>query len=195
MLNCSIPDAARSDRWVVKNRLRRIWPIVVSLAYVALALAYFFRWGPIVRHVPSLWIGPGDLGATTYPAAIALAHGHLGSIYQPGTGFLNFPGGLLPFAPLGALSNLFPDSGVVIGAHGHLVVHPRRFAFRPISNDNYLGPSFSHGKEIVYHPQAFIPLVIVSILLSCPSLFASDALADRLNVPLVRRVWLCSPKP
>jgi hypothetical protein len=185
-------ENAYDDRWFIPRMRRRLTPIVVSVLFVALALAYFFRWGPIVRHVPSSWIGPGDLGATTYPAAIALAHGHLGSIYQPGTGFLNFPGVLLPFVPLGALSGFFHDSGVVIGTHGHLVVHPRSFAFRQISNDNYLGPSLSHGKEIVYHPVAFIPLVIVAMLLSCPSLFASDVLAERLNVPFIRRAWLCS---
>lgn len=182
---------AKHGRWSTMHSYRRVAPIVVSLVYVALALAYFFRWGPLVRHIPSLWIGPGDLSATTYPAAIALAHGHLSSLYQPATGFLNFPGILVVLVPLGALSSLFHDSGVIIRVNNHLVSHPQVSTFRQLANANYLGPRFSHGNEIVYHPQAFVPLVIVAVLLSCTALFACDALADRLDVPPSRRAGLC----
>ena len=119
---------------------RRIWPIVVSVVYVGLALAYFFRWAPVVQHVPSLWIGSGDL-AHTYRAAAALAHGHFGAIYQPGGGFLAYPGILIALAPLGALSNTLHGSLVVIGVNHHLVAHPQVLFTGPPSTFSYLGPS------------------------------------------------------
>src|SRR3974390_217749 len=74
---------------MVERLAPRGWPMLVSAVFVTLGLLYCFRWGPVVRHKPYLWITPGDIW-TTYRASAAVAHGHLGSVYGPG--FLAFPG-------------------------------------------------------------------------------------------------------
>jgi hypothetical protein len=89
------------------------------VVFVALGLAYFFRWGPIVRHDPSLWLSPGDLW-TTYGASIAFMHGHFGAVY--GSGMLALPGFLVLLAPLGATANsLHPNALVYLGPYALLV--------------------------------------------------------------------------
>ena len=169
---------------------RRIGPVVVSLVYVVLGLAYCFRWGPVAQHVPSLWLIPKDLPHTYYAAA-ALAHGHFSEIYQPAVAFLSYPGILIVLAPLGALSGVFSGSIVEIGVDHHLLAHPRVF---PISNASSLllakSPGFSDGREYVLHATVFEALIPVALLLACTSLFAFDALAERLQVSRERRIVL-----
>jgi hypothetical protein len=185
-----MPNRASRDSHVgsrVIERLdRRIWSISVSAVYCGLGLAYFFRWGSLVRHVPSQWIAPGDL-LSTYAAAIAFSHGHFSAIYQSGGGFLAYPGVLIALAPFTAIST---GSFVQIGLNHHLMAHPQVVFFDHFSNLTYLGPTVSQGKEVVFHPHAFIPLAIVAVVMSCTALFACDALAERLQVSRSRRIVL-----
>lgn len=94
---------------VIPHLRRRLWPILVSALFVILGVAYFFRWGPLVRHAPSLLVAPGDLW-TTYFSSSAFTHGHFGAVY--GSGFLALPGFLVLLAPLAWLSNS-PQSHVL----------------------------------------------------------------------------------
>jgi hypothetical protein len=174
---------------VVERLSRRGWPIVVSVAFVCLGLAYFFRWGPIVRHTPSLWLSPGDLW-TTYRASSDLAHGHFGAIYSPKLGFLAFPGILIALAPLGSLNNVLSTAVVEIKKNGHLLAHPVTI----LTNGTpflITDPETSGVKEYVVHPQAFVAVAPFVLLLSCVALFAFDALAERLHVSRSRRAVLC----
>lgn len=118
-------------------------------------MAYFFSWGPTAQHLP-IWETPGDLW-DTYAAVNALVHGQFGAIYAPINAFYAFPGILLVFAPVAALSNALGLSADVFPSHG--------FA----------------------HPQAFLLLGPYEVLLSLIALFACDALAERLGVDWRRR--------
>jgi len=173
---------------VSKRVERRRWPIVVSVVYVVLGLGFCFRWGPVVRHVPSLWIRPTDLGVG-YNAATALAHGHFGAIYQPGAGYLAYPALLFVLAPLGAIN--FGGSFIGIAVNHHLLTHP--VVYTATSSTNLLiagSPVFSSGEEYVLHPNALVALIPTALVLSCIALFACDALAERLEVSRSRRVAL-----
>jgi hypothetical protein len=173
---------------VFERLSRRIWPIAVSVAFVILGLAYFFRWGPVVRHTPSLWISPGDLW-TTYRASSVLTHGHFGAIYAPELGFLAFPAILIALAPLGALNNVFSTTLVQIRNNGHLLAHPVSIlaSGTPLLLTD---PQMSGAKQYVGHPQAFVFLAPYVLVLACISLFAFDALAERLQVSKSRRAVL-----
>jgi hypothetical protein len=96
---------------IVQHAQRRLWPLVVTAAFVALGLAYFFRWGSWVRHEPSVWVTPGDL-TTTYNAAHAFAHGQFGAVY--GAGFLALPGFLVLLAPFSSLSITAPHPQALV---------------------------------------------------------------------------------
>jgi len=172
---------------VVERLGRRVWPILISVVYVGLGLAYCFRWGPLVRHQPSLWLSPGDSWAA-YAAAGAAAHGHFDAVYT--SGFLGFPGILVLLAPLGALANSFSTSFIQIvnpahpaGALQNLVSHGT-----PYFNSDVVQ---SGAKLYVVHRQAFVVLLPLILILSCTALFAFDALAERLGVPKSRRAILC----
>ncbi len=161
---------------------------MVSAVYVVLGLVFCFRWGPVVRHVPSLWIRPVDLGVT-YNAATALAHGHFGAIYQPGAGFLAYPALLFVLAPLGAIS--FGGSFIKIAVDHHLLLHPVVYTTTNSTNLLIAGsPVFSNRAEYVLHPDALVALIPTALVLSCVALFACDALAERLEVSQSRRVAL-----
>ena len=157
---------------MIKRLKRRKWPILLSFAYVLLGLLYCFRWGSIVQHVPSLWLIPKDLPHTYY-AATALAHGHFGAIYQPGVAFLSYPGILIAFAGLGALSNVFGGSIVEIRLNDQLLAHPQVFH---VNNVNSLllakSPGFSYGREYVLHATIFTALIPTALVVSCVALFA-----------------------
>jgi hypothetical protein len=173
---------------LVTHANRRIWPIVVSCLYVVLGLLFCFRWGPVVRHVPSLWIRPVDLGVA-YNASTALAHGHFGAIYQPGGGFLAYPALLFVLAPLGAIN--FGGSFTEIAANHHLLTHAVTYTATSGSNLLIAGsPVFSGGDEYVLHPDALVALIPTALVISCLALFACDALAERLQVSQTRRVAL-----
>jgi hypothetical protein len=169
---------------------RRLWPILLSLTFVALGLLYCFRWGPVVQHVPSLWLIPKDLPHTYY-ATIALAHGHFGAIYQPGVAFLSYPGILIAFAWLGGLSSVFGGSIVEIGLNHQLLAHPQVLRVNDV-NSLLLAqsPGFSSGREYVLHASVFTALIPAALVVSCVALFACDALAERLKVSPVHRVVL-----
>lgn len=93
--------------------------MAVSAVFVSLGLAYFFRWGPWVRHDPSVWLLPGDL-LNTYAATRAFAHGHFGAIY--GSGFLALPGFLVLVAPFGAMSDIFPHPQALVFVAPYVLV-------------------------------------------------------------------------
>ena len=168
---------------------------MVSVVYVSLGFAYEFRWGPIVRHVPSSWIAPGDL-LSDYGTAIQFATGHFSAVYQPGRGFLSYPGLLLALAPLAAINNIFHGSWIDIKVHGQLVAHPQVFLAPQLPSGFWyqgnLGPSTTHGIEQVIQPSAYPYLVFLSLAYSCLALFACDALAERLQVPHSRRAVLAA---
>ena len=182
-----LQTASGLDR-VVNRVRRRTWPIVVSAAYVVLGLGFCFRWGPVVRHVPSLWIRPTDLGVS-YNAATALAHGHFGAIYEPGAGFLAYPALLFVLAPLGAIS--FGGSFIEIAVNHHLLTHPSVYTATSSTGLLVAGsPVFSNGGEYVLHPDALVAIIPAALVLSCVALFACDALAERLQVSRSRRAAL-----
>jgi len=181
---------AHYDNGVIGRLDRRVWPIVVSVVFVSLGLAYIFRWGPVVQHVPSLWIAPVDL-VSTNGSATQFAHGHFSAIYRSTAGFLAYPGILIALAPIAALSNVFHATIIEIKVNHHLVAHPPVLFVRHVPSLYYLGPSTSRGNEYVFQPQEFVGLVIIALALSCVSLFAFDALADRLQVSRSRRAVLC----
>ena len=124
-------------------------------------------------------------------ATTALAHGDFGAIYQPGVAFLSYPGILIAFAWLGALSNVFGGSIVEIRLNNQLLAHPQVFH---VNNVNSLllakSPGFSYGREYVLHASIFTALIPTALVVSCVALFACDTLADRLHVSRNHRVVL-----
>ena len=67
----------------IASRLKtRTWPICATVVLFCFAMAYFFKWGPTVQHLP-YWENPGDLWRM-YAATNAVLHGHFGAIYAPG---------------------------------------------------------------------------------------------------------------
>jgi hypothetical protein len=173
---------------VIERLQRRVWPIVVSVVFVILGLLYFFRWGPVVRHTPSLWLAPDDIWSS-YLASSTLVHGHLGSIYSGTSGRPSFPGILLALAPLAAFSNRQHTTLVEIVKHHHLLAHQQVFST--------VGSAFlqteeraSGSSQYVFHPQIFVFLGPYMLALACIALFACDALAERLGVARGQRAVL-----
>jgi len=164
-----------------------MWPIIVSVVYVGLASGYFFRWGPVVQHIPSLWLGPQDL-KYTYFAASQAAHGQFGAIYSPKFDFVDFPGIVVALAPLGALGNSFHTTLLEVTKTASIPVpFSVRFAIP------FLNPQEFHhagGPVYVSHPQWVEAVYPYVLLLSCLALFAFDALAERLQVSNPRRAVL-----
>jgi hypothetical protein len=165
---------------------RRGWPIATSAVFVTLGLLYFFRWSPVVRHRPSLWIMPSDLW-TTYAASSAAVHGHLASIY--GSGFLAYPGFLVVLAPLGALSGAFHTVFVQLTSHGHPFAGLNIYTSPGTPTVLYDGVT-NRGDLYAVHQGVFALLGPFTLLLSCSSLFAFDALAEQLDVERWRRAVL-----
>ena len=167
---------------------RRIWPFLVSITYIVLAETYFFRWAPVVQHIPSSWTMPYDY-AYTYLAASQLAHGHFGSIYNSHVGIVGFPGIVIAMAPLGALSNVFHTTLLeVVGNHVYVVQHySAHFSSIPFLTPGWLVVG---GKFLVADPQWSIAVCSYALLLGCTALFACDALARRLQVSQSRRAIL-----
>ena len=167
---------------------RRIWPILVSVVYICLAEAYFFRWASVVQHIPSSWTMPYDY-VYTYLAATQLAHGHLASIYNAHVSFVEFPGIVIAMAPLGALSNVFHTTLLeVVGTHVYVVHHySAHYSSIPFLTPGWLVVG---GKLLVADPQWSIAVCSYALLLGCTALFACDALARRLQVSQWRRAIL-----
>ena len=80
----------------------RTWPTIVTGLVLTTGMAYCLLWGPVVRHVHS-WVFSGDIWGA-YRSAHYIAWGDLGSVYAAGTGLVTFPGILLLFAPIAALT-------------------------------------------------------------------------------------------
>jgi len=167
----------------------QVWPGLTSLAFVILGTAYFFRWGSIVQHHPSSWISPDDLWIT-YGAAVALVHGHLGAIYGGNSGFLAFPGFLLLLLPVAALSSSLQTTLLQITKNHHPLAQPLVLTVHgsAIPHTEVLT---SGGSQYIPQPEALVYLAPFVLLLSCTALFACDALAERLDVPVRRRMVLC----
>jgi hypothetical protein len=178
------PQLKRVDLdWLVTRLRTRTVPIIVTVAYVALGLAYFFRWGSVGEHVPSLWLGPGDL-RFTYFASSQVAHGQFGAIYNRNLDFVEFPGILIALAPLGALSNVFHTTLLEVTKTQSISVPFSLHYVIP-----FLNPQEIHegGNVYVSHPQWVVAVDPYVLLLSCTALFACDALGRRLEVPRQRR--------
>ena len=143
-------DGARLDR--------RIWPLAVSVLYVVLGLVYEFRWGPVVRHVPSAWIAPGDL-MSDYGTAIQFAQGHFSNVYAPGRGFLSYPGLLVALFPLAVMNNVFHGLWINIKVNNVLAPHPEVFIAPHLPSGFWyqgnLGPTTTHGVEQVIQASAY----------------------------------------
>lgn len=184
--------AAPGAPWLVEHLSRRIWPAVVSAAFLGLSLAYDFRWASVVRHVPSSWISPPDL-STIFAASSSLAHGHIGAIYQNRPTLREFPGILLALAPIGAFSHLFHTAFVQIANSNHLARYPSVLVSNTstVWNAGTVTPAGA-PRSVVYavQPQWFVVLAPYVVMLSCVSLFALDALAEFLKVSRRRRVAL-----
>ncbi|MGA2836664.1 MAG: hypothetical protein ABSF84_08710 [Acidimicrobiales bacterium] len=181
-INRSSSVERRIERYVG----RRVWPIGMSAAFVVCGLLYFFRWSPVVRHRPSLWIMPSDLWVT-YASASAAAHGHLGSIY--GSGFLAFPGILLVLAPIGALSGRFSTVYVQVTQHGHPFTGLHYYVTHGTPTVLYDGVVNS-GNLYAVHQGVFPLLATFVLVVSCTALFAFDAMAEYLGVVRWRRAVL-----
>ena len=182
-VNRSTPLEDRITRYLT----RRGWPIMTTAAFTVLGLLYFFRWSPVVRHRPSLWVMPSDIW-TTYASASAAAHGHLGAVY--GSGFLAFPGILAVLAPLGALSGSFSTVFTEIVNHGH--PYTGTYFYRVHGTPTVLYDAVQNGARIfAVHQGVFVVLAPFILLVTCSALFAFDALAEQLEVSRHRRAVLC----
>jgi hypothetical protein len=174
---------------------RRLWPLLVTIAFLVLGLAFTFWWGSVVQHQPHLWLVPADL-QSSYVSATQLAFGHLGSIWEPGgqhgAGAQNtFPGLVFVLAPLGALATTFRTTLLVGIPHGGALAQRRMVGQLHnglVSNDAVSWTS--HGYHYVLQPQWTQFVVPLTLLLSCLALYSCDALAERLGVTRRRRILL-----
>jgi hypothetical protein len=95
--------AGRTARLAPGTALRRHQaPIVASLLFLALGMAYFFGWGPLVLH-RSQWTTGSDLWGV-FRAAHYVGWGWFGGIYLPANGVVTFPGFLVIMAPVAMVS-------------------------------------------------------------------------------------------
>jgi hypothetical protein len=181
-LQMNSTNATPLDRLIGRFRLRSV-PLIVSFVYVALGLLYFFRWGSLVEHVPSLWLGPGDL-RLTYFASSQVAHGQFGAIYNRNLDFVEFPGMLILLAPLGALGNVFHTTLLEVTKTQSVPVPFSLHYAIPFLNPQQFNVG---GQVYVSHPQWVVAVDPYVLLLSCITLFACDALARRFQVSRQRR--------
>ena len=161
----------------------------MAAVFVGLGTAYCFRWGPVIRHVPSSWISSGDL-ADTFAAAVAFSHGHLGTVYNSNSSFISYPGILIALLPLAALNGTFHTTFVAIFQHGHLVTGVPQIAVSHTHQVLESGTTLSKGTEYTVQPQWFAFVAPYVMALSCVALFACDRLAEQLGVGRARRIML-----
>jgi hypothetical protein len=166
---------------------RRTWPIVASVMFVGLGLLYSYLWGPVVHHTPFVWTSPIDFWGT-FSAAIAFSHGHFGDVYAKNPGYLCLPGILIVLAPLAALGSAGHETLLELGRGNHILETGHVTSARGVFLRT--GTLSSGGHLYVFHPQAWILLAPYMLAVSCVVLFASDALAERLGVPWIRRAIL-----
>ena len=166
-------------------------PLGISLVYVCVGLIYIFRWGPVVHHIPTLWISPQDLWISFMDSS-QLVHGHIGTIYQSNVKFVEFPGILLALAPLAALGNGFHTAAYEITKHGPVLSPNFSVGIKGLSVP-FLNAQEIHDGNANYvlqpHWVAFVDPYV--LLVSCVALFACDALAERLQISRPRRAVLC----
>jgi hypothetical protein len=188
----TVPRTAAQHQNVAERALerlqRRTWPLLFTAVFFCLGMLYFFRWGPVVQHVPSLWESPNDLWGS-YAAASAYSHGHFNSVYSIKTGFLALPGLLILLAPIALLGGYLHTTLIEIGTRHHYIAHPQTFVAAGVVTRQY--KVLQSGKNLyVLHSQVFQWLGPYEILLACVALFACDALAERLEVAFRRRAVL-----
>lgn len=171
---------------------QRRWPVGVSIVFVTLGLTYIFFWAPVVRHVSGLWLSPNDL-FRSYLNASQVAHGHFGSIYeaQNGSNYVEFPGILAVFAPFGAFSSSFHTAAFEVTQHGLVPLPTSLFGLHGYAL-HYVNPvEIFSGNAIYVLRSGWVEVVDpFALLLSCSVLFASDALAQHLDVTKQRRALL-----
>jgi len=181
------PTCAGSGPDPVVDRIERRWrPIAASALFLVAGLLYWFRWAPVVRHRPSLWLAPGDLWVG-YRASVAFVHGHFGAVYAHD--LLAMPAYLLVLAPIAAGARSQTTSLVKVTEVGrHLVSSPTSLVAHGTSalNTQYQAHAGPHAYYIP-HPQVFVLLAPVLLVLSSVVLFAADAAAERLGVAPGRR--------
>lgn len=183
----------RAGSWLLDHMDRRLWPLLATIAFVVLGIAYIFWWGPVVQHKPHLWLVPEDLD-TTYVSATELAFGHLGAIWKPGNRSVNglpgiYPGLMIVLAPLGALATTFRTTLLVATPHAGTVVQRRFFIHDGLVS---VPPAWfiSRGSHFAIQPQWTQFVVPFTLLLACLPLYSCDALAERLGVTRRRRMLL-----
>lgn len=188
-----MPRGRGVGNWLVDRVDRRLWPLVVTIPFVVLGIAYIFWWGPVVQHKAHLWLVPADLD-TTYVSATELAFGHLGAIWKPGNRSVNglpgiYPGLMIVLAPLGALATTFRTTLLVATPHAGALVQRRFFIHDGLVS---VPPAWfiSHGSHFAIQPQWTQFVVPFTLLLACLPLYSCDALAERLGVTRRRRMLL-----
>ncbi len=170
---------------------RRMWPIGISALFLVLGLLYIFRWGSAAEHIPRLWLSPQDFWITYFNSS-QFVHGHFGAIYQANVNFVEFPGILVALAPLGALSGAFHTAAFEITKHGVIPTPGFTVNVRGLNVPFLNAQSIRFGTgTYVLQPGWVVAADPYALLLSCTSLFACDALAERLGVPKPRRAVLC----
>jgi hypothetical protein len=85
-----------------KRLTARKWPAVMTVASLALGMAYMLWWGPLVHHEP-VWTTGGDLWGV-FRGAHYVGWGFLGGIYTPTNSIITFPGMSVLLAPVAMLS-------------------------------------------------------------------------------------------
>lgn len=158
---------------------------MASVVFIGLGSAYLFRWGSVVQHHPYQWLSPPDLW-TTFGPAIALIHGHLGSVFGHGAAS---PGILVLLAPIAALSGSLRTTLVEVGTNHHHLVSPQTLFIQGSPVLRTVAVTFG-GHQYLPHPQVLALLVPYMLILSCSALFGCDALAERLQVTPGRRAVL-----
>jgi hypothetical protein len=153
---------SRAWAWSWDHLRRRAPAAWASVVFVIAGLVYFFWWR---SHID--WGSPirhsWNTSAdiwSTFQAAGQIAHGQLSLVYQ--YHFVAFPGITFALAPVAAIA-----SGL-----------------------NLTADVFPFTSQVYFHPHAWLLLGPYVLVLSTLSLFAFDALAQRLGADSPRRVLL-----
>ncbi len=105
-LDVPYPEVEVSDQPRPSSRRLRLadhrWPAIVAAVFVVVGMGYMFGWAPIVEHRTG-WITGGDLWGI-WRGAHYVGWGSLGSVYDPSTGVIAFPGMEVLLAPLAMAS-------------------------------------------------------------------------------------------
>jgi hypothetical protein len=182
-------EQSRWFTWLVDHVQRRVGPLALTVVFVSLGCAYFFRWGPVVQHVPSTWLSAEDLWST-YNASFSYIHGNFAAVYSTATGFLAFPGILIVFAPIAAIGSSLQTTMIEIEKNHHAVAHPETYYVPGGSFVPHEAVVSFGNQQLAPHPQVFVLLGPYELVISAVALFALDALAEQIGVSRGRRVLL-----